>query len=176
VTLDGVSQVRAVLETTPARWLNLAELLPVDLLDRVPAPGEWSALGCLRHLLTTEQRVFPVRLQAFLAGDEFLANFDPDAPMREDGSLTSMEIAREFARLRADSLTVLARVTTGDLACQAHHAELGRVTLGELLHEWAAHDLMHTVQAERALMQAFLPGTGPWRLYFQDYDITAQRT
>jgi hypothetical protein len=36
--------------------------------------------------------------------------------------------------------------------------------------EWAGHDLMHLVQAERAVMQAFIPGSGPWRRYFSDHD------
>jgi hypothetical protein len=100
VTLDGVSLVRAVLETTPTRWLNLVERLPLDLLDHAPAPGEWSALGCLRHLLATEQEVFPVRMQAFLADQESLAAFNPDAPVSATDALTPMELARAFARLR----------------------------------------------------------------------------
>jgi hypothetical protein len=32
---------------------------------------------------------------------------------------------------------------------------------------------MHTVQAERALMQPFVHGTGPWRPYFHDHDLEA---
>jgi len=28
---------------------------------------------------------------------------------------------------------------------------------------------MHTVQAERALMQPFIEGCGPWRPYFRDH-------
>ena len=30
---------------------------------------------------------------------------------------------------------------------------------------------MHIVQAERALIQAFIPGSGPWRYYFADHDV-----
>ena len=43
--------------------------------------------------------------------------------------------------------------------------------MDELLNEWAAHDLMHTVQAERALMQPFIQGCGPWQHYFQDHVV-----
>jgi hypothetical protein len=32
---------------------------------------------------------------------------------------------------------------------------------------------MHVVQAERAVMQAFIPDTGPWRPYFADDDVDA---
>jgi hypothetical protein len=38
------------------------------------------------------------------------------------------------------------------------------------LHEWVAHDLMHLVQAERALLQPFIQGSGPWRPFFADYE------
>jgi hypothetical protein len=41
-----------------------------------------------------------------------------------------------------------------------------------LLHEWAAHDLTHTIQAEKALMQPFIQGSGPWRFYFQDHEVS----
>jgi hypothetical protein len=35
----------------------------------------------------------------------------------------------------------------------------------------AAHDLMHPVQAERAILQPLILGSGPWRLYFKDHDV-----
>jgi hypothetical protein len=52
---------------------------------------------------------------------------------------------------------------------------LGVVTMREMLNEWAAHDLMHTIQAERALMQPFVAGSGKWRHYFGDHDAEATR-
>jgi hypothetical protein len=140
-----------------------------DLLSRAPAPGEWSALECQQHLLDTERYVFPVRVQLFLTGRD-LAAFNPD----EEGTSyqqSPAELAAEFASLRADSLKTLANVSQADLALIARHSELGVVTLGEMLNEWAAHDLMHTVQAERALMQPFITGSGAWRVYFQDHDV-----
>ena len=70
-----------------------------------------------------------------------------------------------------DSLAALKKVTVNDLSRQARHQELGVVTMNELLHEWAGHDLMHTVQAERALMQPFIQGCGPWQSYFGDHFV-----
>jgi hypothetical protein len=32
---------------------------------------------------------------------------------------------------------------------------------------------MHIVQAERAVMQPFIAGSGPWRPYFADHDSDA---
>lgn len=164
-----LSRVRAVLLTTVPRWETLVTVLPADLLAAVPAPGEWSAADCLGHLLDTERAVFPVRVRAFLAGEDFPA-FDPDAEGTAPGAREPAAILSEFTRLRQESLRLLHALGEADLPRTARHAELGPVTLEQLLHEWAAHDLMHTVQAERALMQPFIPGTGPWRSYFRDHD------
>jgi hypothetical protein len=83
------------------------------------------------------------------------------------------ELAAEFAGLRAASLQELATLSDANLDRTARHAELGIVSMRELLNEWAAHDTMHIVQAERALIQAFIPGSGPWRFYFADHDVEA---
>ena len=171
---DLLTHVRAILAGTPAHWGALTGALATGLLTRPPAPGEWSAAQCLQHLLDAEREVFPVRVRCLLAGQDFPA-FDPDAQGTVAAAgLDPRASAREFARLRADSLALLAGLTPADLARRARHAELGPVTLEELLHEWAAHDLMHTVQAERALMQPFILGSGPWRKYFADHDQAAR--
>jgi DinB superfamily len=164
----------AVLATTPARWLSLTESLTEELLTRPPAPGQWSARECLSHLLDTERDIFPARVRAFLAGQDFAA-FNPDEEGTRDESRPTRELAEEFATRRRESLALLRDLAPGDLTRTARHSELGQVTLGELLHEWGAHDLNHTVQGERALMQPFIAGSGPWRTagYFADHDVEA---
>jgi hypothetical protein len=144
--------------------------MPPELLREAPAPGEWSALECLQHLIDSERWVFPVRIQAILAGQDFSA-FNPDTEGSRLADRTAIDMAVEFDQLRADSLKVMAQVTPADLERTAHHPELGVVTMSELLHEWAAHDLNHTVQAERALMQPFIRGCGPWQSYFKDHVV-----
>jgi hypothetical protein len=170
---DLISQVQAVLSTTAGRWFALTERLPAELLGRPAAPGEWSALGSLGHMLDTEH-IFPSRVRALLAGEDIPA-FDPNTQGRDHSGSTPQEMAEAFARMRAESLTLLDRIGSGDLERTGVHSELGPVTLGQLLHEWAAHDLMHVVQAERALMQWFIPGTGPWRPYFDAHDLRADQ-
>ncbi|OGO10552.1 MAG: hypothetical protein A2Y93_06970 [Chloroflexi bacterium RBG_13_68_17] len=167
--LDVLAWSQAVLRTTPARWAALTEALPAELLRRPPAEAEWSALACLEHLVEAEREVFPVRVTCFLEGRDFAA-FNPDAENARPGaSPDPVKLAQEFARLRTMSFRVLAPVEEADLTRTARHPELGSVTLGELIHEWAGHDLMHTVQAERALMQPFIEGCGPWLPYFADH-------
>jgi len=168
---DILEQARAVLSTSPTRWSNLVETLPADLLKLPPAHGEWSASECLQHLIDTERWVFPARVEALLAGRDFPA-FDPDSQgTKPDVAQAPAQLAAEFAQLRKSGLAMLSRVTPGDLSRQARHSELGLVTLSELLHEWAGHDLMHTMQAERALLQPFIHGCGPWQPYFAEHVV-----
>jgi hypothetical protein len=163
--------VKAVLSTTPIRWSSLTESLPEDLLVRKPMPNEWSAMDCLCHLLDAERWIFPMRVQALLAGENF-ADFDPDRQGTHYTTQDLKQLSKEFAQLRKSSLIQLEGVTSNGLSLTAWHSELGVVTLEQLLHEWAAHDLMHTVQAERALLQPLIQGCGPWRGYFKDHDVS----
>lgn len=166
---DILKDSATILQTTPLNWENLTNTLSEDLLNLPPAPGEWSALDCLQHLVDAEQWVFPVRIRSFLAGQDFPA-FDPDSQGEiSKRSLSAKPLSAEFSRMRSESLFLLKALNATDLDRTARHAELGQVTLSEMLYEWAAHDLMHTVQAERALMQPFIKGCGPWQPYFRDH-------
>lgn len=167
---DVLAVVKSILQTTPTRWMALAETLPADLLAARPAAGEWSAVECLIHILDTEQ-VFQTRLQAFLSGHDFAA-FNPDAQGTKLGPDTqAVELAKRLAHLRQASLAALASLTPADLQRSARHAELGQVTLAQMVNEWAAHDLNHTMQAEKAFVQPFIAACGPWQVYFQDVVI-----
>jgi hypothetical protein len=169
---DLISRTIAILRIDGGRWRALATGLDRELLVRPPAPGEWSALQCLGHATDTEAAVFTTRVRALLAGQVVLASYDPDAestPITAETDPTAL--ADRHAALRAESLALLGTVAETDLDRAARHAELGPVTLRELLNEWAAHDLMHIVQAERAVMQPFIPSSGPWRPYFADHDV-----
>ena len=169
-----LEDVQAVLSTTPERWQRLVSTLPIDLLTRPPVAGEWSALNCLQHLLDAERFNFPVRCQAFLAGQD-LNDFDPLQQHGSPDAQTPEQLVAAFARYRQASLVLFKRVKDDDLERTAQHPKLGTVTLAEMLHTWAAHDLMHTVQAERALMQPFMLGCGPWRHFFRDHEINTPK-
>jgi hypothetical protein len=152
------------------RWRILVETLPEDRLHRPAAPGEWSAIECLHHLRDAERDVFQARLRAFLSGED-LNSYDPARDGGPVASESASHLADEFARLRADSLRLINDLSTSDLARTVHHEEYGPVRLEEMLHYWPAHDLLHTIQAERAIMQPLLPGCGPWRVMTREYDL-----
>ena len=168
---DLIGTTRTILTTTTGRWRDLTKSVPAWLLTRAPRAGEWSAVQCLEHMIDGERFVFPVRIRAILARED-IVDFDPDSQGKRP-EIEPAKLARQFSRLRTKSLAVLDGVSPSDLSRTARHSALGTVTLEQLISEWAAHDLMHLVQAERALMQPFIPGTGPWRPYFADHDAGA---
>ncbi len=84
---------------------------------------------------------------------------------------TPEQLAAAFIRYHQDNLVLLTQVKDDELRQTAQHPKLGTVTLAGMLQTWAAHDLNHTVQAERALMQSFMLGCGPWRSFFRDHEI-----
>lgn len=109
-----LESVQAVLSTTAERWQGLVSTLPVDLLTRPPAPGEWSVLQCLQHLLDAESLVFQARVHAFLAGQDLEA-FDPNQPHARPDAQTPEQLAAAFARARQDSLALLTHLQEADL-------------------------------------------------------------
>ena len=121
--------------------------------------------------MDTELAIFNARVLAIRAGEAF-RGFDPDT----EGHVhrithTGPELVDQLRPMRAESLESLEALVPADLERTGKHSTSVPVTMAELLNEWAAHDTMHIVQAERALIQAFIPGSGPWRGYFADHDV-----
>jgi hypothetical protein len=162
----ALADIRAVLATTPARWQSIAAL-PTELLARPPLAGQWSALGCLRHLVTTETTLYPVRIGQFRAGEPF-GPFDADIAAAQADDAAAADLLAQFLAARTANLTLIDSLTPDDLVLTTTHPALGHVTLLEMLHAWAAHDLNHTMQAERSVVQPIIAGCGPWRNFFKD--------
>src|SRR4051794_2932158 len=157
---------KSILETTPARWLSLVQSVPIELLTVWPAPGEWSAIKCLQHMVEVEQISFPTRIKALLTGQPFPAFNPEDQPPKPPPTVA---LADEFNRLRQQTLVLFNQITKTDLDKQALHAEYGMVTMRQFVHHMAGHDLNHLVQAERAIMQPFINGCGPWVENYVDH-------
>jgi DinB family protein len=170
---NTLTSIRAILAGTPSRWRNLIENLPDTLIRRFPAPGEWSALDCLRHLRDGDRDNFSVRTGVFLTGGTIVP-INPTGAIAGDDT-SPLQVVNDFARLRTECLAILEGLATDDLTRTAEHGEYGTVQLGQMLNQWAAHDLAHTIQAERALAQPFIAASGPWRWSFGDLDVANDR-
>lgn len=121
-------------------------------------------------MLVVERSLFPARLHAFLAGENLVA-FDPNARHADIDAQTPEQLVDAFARYRQENLALIQQVKDEDVGRTVQHPALGTVTLAQMLHTWAAHDLNHTIKAERALIQPFVLGYGPWRSFFKDHEV-----
>jgi hypothetical protein len=172
-----IERLAAVLRINGERWQALATGLDRELLAQRPEPGEWSALECLGHTVDTEEAIFTWRIRGFLDGVDVLPSYDPDVQGTPVTDATDpAALAAQLAPRRAANVGLVGGLREADLDRRSRHSELGPVTLREFLNEFFAHDTMHLVQAERALMQGFIPETGPWRHYFADHDVGAKPT
>ncbi len=141
-------------------------------LDRRPGEHAWSQTEILAHLADFEVICFQARVERILCGEPF-PSLNPDQraaeiPYAAIEPLTSLEV---FSRERARSLRRIRQLIPDQLGCRARHAELGEVTLGNLLAEWAIHDLSHIRQLMVVNAQVFLPEIGPWRAAYQHLEL-----
>lgn len=171
--IDLVRDINAILRIDLDRWRAIASL-GRNTLDHRPEPGEWSALECLIHAADTEA-LFGHRMRAILDGAETFPAFDPDTQSTPVESVVdAADVVERLERRRTINEAILGLITEADLERGSRHAELGPVTLRQLVNEYPAHDLMHLVQAERAMMQPYIRATGPWRHYFVQHDVSAE--
>lgn len=145
---------------TPAQTVNLLEasrdaLLaefagsPGALLRWQPAPGEWSALDVLGHLIEAEQRGFAGRIRDILATDQpRFVGWDPPAvaASRRDAERDPAVLLAQFRDLRAASIALIAFLSDADLDRGGDHPDVGWLTVRDLLHEWVHHDRNHLRQ------------------------------
>ena len=83
------------------------------------------------------------------------------------GSRSLGDLLTEFAHLRSGNLQRLInwQLTPAQLALKGHHAELGEVTLEQLLATWVVHDLNHVRQIVTYMAKKYESEVGPWKEY-----------
>jgi DinB family protein len=148
--------LRAMIQGLPAEWVNANEG------DRT-----WSPFDVLGHLIHGERTDWIPRARMILeSGDSrTFETFDRFAQERESKGKGIDELLDQFEALRAENLRVLEnmKLTAQDLQRPGMHPQLGRVTLGQLLATWVAHDLDHLVQISRTMAKQYKDAVGPWR-------------
>ncbi len=121
-------------------------------LARPPAPGEWSAVQALEHLLYTEE-LLATRIERLLTEDEpdlTAAAVWADTPASDEGSAatgeTASAVAARVSALRHATVTRLAGLAESEWGRGGNHPEWGRVTvLGQAAY-FARHEASHLAQ------------------------------
>ncbi len=158
-----------VLEQTPIILEKLLRTATQEELQWKPAPDRWSISEVLAHLSEVET-VFRARAERMLKEDvPALASYDQTAADAAGTYLkgTAREHLKTFCHERDRTVSLLRYVPPESVNRAAQHSELGRITLENLLNEWAWHDLGHIRQiAEVYRARAFYPRMGPFQRYY----------
>jgi hypothetical protein len=144
------AEVADVLESSGRAFAGTLTSLPPALTSWHPAKGEWCVNECVGHVVEAEKRGFSGRIRIILgATDPDLPGWDRTsiAHARNDCARPPSELAAELSTLRTDSVALIRSLRPDQLGRGGNHADVGRLTVNELLHEWVHHDANHLRQA-----------------------------
>jgi len=151
-----------LLESTPHILRRLmCELSEADSRWK-PAPDRFSVAEVLAHLSHSEGHCYRLRVDRFL--NENLPELEADDAQMHLDLYRDRDPEDEFARFeqqRQTNVEFLRSLSAEAAGRRARHPEAGQITLGEMLHEWALHDIGHIRQiAELVRAREYLPGAG----------------
>lgn len=158
-----------MLERTPAVLRALLADLPDPWISATEGEGTWSPFDVVGHLIHGERTDWIPRAELIMSSGDAVAfaPFDRFAMFEESRGRSLPELLNTFAGLRAANLIRLQGLVTSPavLSRRGLHPELGRVTLGQHLATWVAHDLSHIGQVVRVMARRYTATVGPWRAY-----------
>jgi hypothetical protein len=158
-----------VLEQTPAVLNSLLRGKSAAWLDARRSPDSFSAIDVLGHLIHGEKTDWIPRVRIILEhGDtRTFEPFDRFGFHESNAGKSVGELLDEFSHLRRQSLETLKslNLTEEQFALPGRHPELGPVTLGNHLANWAVHDLGHIAQIVKTMACEYRDAVGPWRAY-----------
>lgn len=163
-----------ILSRTPSVLDQLLRGLPEAWTLATEGPDTWSPYDVIGHLIHGERTDWVPRAEHLLAHGEAVAfpPFDRFAQFEASRGKSLPDLLDTFRTVRADSLRRLDALglTDADLARTGRHPEFGRVTLGQHLSTWVAHDLDHIMQIVRVMAKQYGEAVGPWRQYLRIID------
>lgn len=151
-----------LLAATPEILRGLMREISDDEARWKPAHDRFSIAEVLAHLSHSEGHCYRTRVDRFLA-EECPAFAGDDAQMylelyRDADPEDSFD---HFEEQREDNIEFLQNLPPCSGERKANHAEAGEITLAQMLHEWALHDIGHIRQiAELVRARKYLAGAG----------------
>ncbi len=136
-----------LLEATPEILRGLTTGLSPDDVRWKPAPNRFSIGEVLAHLSHSEGHCYRRRVDQFM--EEERPKFEPDDAQMH------LELYRKavpedsfdhFEEQRETNVEYLRELPASAAKRIAIHHEVGEITLEQMLHEWAMHDLGHIRQ------------------------------
>lgn len=159
----------AVLEQTPIVIEKILLDVPESTLTWKPNSQRWSVSEVLAHLAEVDG-VFRDRTRKIASEDSpKIESYDQNvayAAGKYSGQ-PGRERLKQFCHERDRTLSMLRYLPEGALGRTGQHSELGKISINDLLHEWAFHDLGHIKQiSELYRAAAYYPRMGPFKTYY----------
>ena len=152
-----------LLEATPAILRGLMAELSEEDVRWKPAPDRFSVGEVLAHLCESEGHCYRLRLDRFLEEDR--PEFEPDDAqlhLEEYRQADPEDAFDHFEEQRETNVEFLRDLPPGAGDRVALHKAAGQITMTNMLHEWAMHDLGHIRQvAELVRARKHFAGAGP---------------
>ena len=160
-----------ILERTPAVLRDLLGEVPDEWTRGSEGSDTWTVREVLAHLIHGENDDWVPRVRHLMEWgiEKPFTSFDRTFGFAERREQPVRELLEEFARCRRESLDSLTGLglTRADFAREGRHPEFGRVTLGQHLATWVAHDLTHVSQIVRLMASQYRDAVGPWAKYLR---------
>jgi len=146
--IDAIKRRFAILERLSGAPAALAEALKGagdDVVRRKAAGGKWSMIENAAHVRDVE-RVYQGRFPQMVFGEKpafWMLKNDEAASALKYAEADPTEVAKEFRRLREDTLTFLRAMPHEAWKRTGIHPEAGEVTVEQLAARLASHDDNH---------------------------------
>jgi hypothetical protein len=158
-----------LLEATPEILRGLMSEISDEDARWKPAPDRFSIAQVLAHLSHSEGQCYRMRVDRFLA--EEMPEIEPDDAQMHLALYENADPEEDFAHFeeqRETNLELLRGLEPETGLRKAMHKTAGEITLSQMLHEWALHDLGHIRQiAELVRARKYLAGAGPLGAEYQ---------
>jgi len=156
----------SMLEKTPGLLEILLRDVSPEVLDWKPAADRWSITEVLGHLVVIERLYEQRAKRILLEHSPVLLRYQPPPAEDSVARLSLRQHLEEFGALRRAFVFYMHSVASAAAGRTGQHGELGTITLSEMLHELANHDLGHLRQiAELYRARSFYPHAGPFQKY-----------
>lgn len=160
----------AVLEQTPIIIEKIVWSASDEQMHWKPSMERWSISEVLAHLADVEVVGFRDRVQKMLEkNNPELEPYDQNAAYAAGkySSGKAREQLRTFCHERDRSLSMLRYVPAHAVGRIGQHEKIGQISIGQLMNEWAFHDLGHIRQiAELFRSRAFFPSMGAFQQFY----------
>ena len=152
-----------LLQATPAILRGLTSEISGEDARWKPAEDRFSIAEVLCHLLHSEGHCYRARLDRFLS--EEMPELEPDDAQMHLELYKNADPGKDFGHFevqRKANVELLRGLPAEAGNRKARHRAAGEITLSQMLHEWALHDLGHVRQlAELVRARKYLAGAGP---------------